>query len=911
MVFCLGYIIRDRYKVKGILGSGGFAVTYLIEDLELPDKPLFVLKEITPSPNLSHRQNEVLFQREAKALYRLGKHPQIPQLFASFQEKDRFYLVQEYICGQTLEAELKEKKTFTVTEVIELLQEILAILQVVHQEEYIHRDIKPTNLIRRQEDNKIVLIDFGAVKEISKTEYTVSGEYKTTFPIGTRPYMPAEQYAGNPRYNSDIYALGITAIRLITGLKPPISSEDLGDKNNRMQFDRNNGEIIWKATPPLNKKLKIEPKLEVIFNKMVRFSFCDRYQTVTDILADLAQFNSPDSSVIFNGSLSNNQKQNKLGFKFIAVGLCGLITGISLSKIIPWFTAPKSTDYPIDFAEVCNDPIVKGEEFQQYQGSPQYLVLKSAVPIWSVFSWKCVFSYQNDTQIKGIELDKYCSEKYSNDNYIYEAYFKNYLDKNSWYCTNVGTKLEYEVSSSEFISSGEQTSNSHLPLQTEATKLFARQEYTEAIDKFLESWQEESKDPQTLIYLNNALLELSGKEYYTIAIVVPLTSNRKEDVGVKNIDLGNEMLRGVAQAQTEVNLGLDLNNQLPGKEYLKPKSIAGKGIKIIIADDANKPQQAKKIAEKLIAQKEVIGVIGNYASDATRETIDLFNDSQTTLISPGSTSEELTQPHRQFFFRTTPTVSDIGEKLANYLINEQKLKQATIFYNPDSPYTRSLRKEFKQVFEDKGGSITSEYDNFHLDSFNATEALKKIGEKKNMAIVLFPDGQVTDATNNSLKIVEQNRGKNWIVGGATLYNPQTLKIAQIQALEKVVVAVPWHLLSSPNLEFTIHSKQLWSGEVNYRTALAYDAARTFIHALTILSDQFQPITRINLQKTIADPNFSTQGAIGTIRFASDGNRRNPFMELVKVIECKTANNNNKVNFVPLNSNECPEQKKSF
>lgn len=898
MVFSLGYIIRDRYKIKGILGSGGFGVTYLIEDLELPDKPQFVLKEITPSPNLNYRQNEALFKREAKALYRLGKHPQIPQLFASFQENDRFYLVQEYISGQTIEAELKERNTFAITEVAELLQEILAVLQVVHQEEYIHRDIKPSNLIRRQEDNKIVLIDFGAVKEISKTEYTVSGEYKTTFPIGTRPYMPAEQYAGNPRCNSDIYALGVTAIRLLTGLKPPISTEDIGDNSNRMQFNPSNGEIIWNDTPPLKKKIKIEPELEVIFNKMVRFSFCDRYQLTKDVLADLTQLNSQDKIVIID------DKPIKLIPKFVAVGLCGLIAGISLSKIIPWLTAPKGKDYPVDFTEVCNDPVVKGEEFQQYRGLPEYLNLKSAVPIWSVFSWKCVFSYQNDTQIKGIDLDKYCSEKYSDDNYIYEAYFKNYLNKNSWYCTNIGTKLESELSSRDFISSGEKTSNSHLPLQTEATQLFARQKYAEAINKFLQSWQEESKDPQTLIYLNNALLELSGKEYYTIAVVVPLTSKRTEAVGVKNIDLANELLRGIAQAQTEVNLELNLDRELPGKEYLKQKSIAGKGIKLIIADDANDPQQAKKIAKKLIPRQDIMGVIGNYTSDATLKTIDIFNDSQTTLISPGSTSEEFTQPHRQFFFRTTPTVSDIAEKLANYLINDRKLKQAAIFYNPDSPYTRSIQKEFKQVFEAKGGSITSEYNNFHLDSFNVTEALKNIAKKENTAIVLFPDGQVTDTTNKSLKIIEQNKGKNWIVGGTTLYNPQTLEIAQIQALEKVVVAVPWHILSSPNLEFTTHSRQLWSGEVNARTALAYDAARTFIHALTILSEQSQPITRLNLQKTIADPNFSTQGAIGTIRFGSDGNRRNSFVELVKVIKCKTSQNN-KMNFVPLNTNECP------
>ncbi|MDJ0532221.1 MAG: bifunctional serine/threonine-protein kinase/ABC transporter substrate-binding protein [Xenococcaceae cyanobacterium MO_207.B15] len=893
-----GYKLRDRYEIIQQLARGGWGITYLAKDIGLPNKPHCVIKEITPSPYLSESQNETLFEREANALYRLGKHPQIPHLFARFKQDNKFYLIQEYISGATLEQELEARKNFTEAEVINLLRKILVILQEVHRQEYIHRDLKPSNLICREKDDKIVLIDFGTVKELYSTKCTDSGEFKTTVVIGTHGYMPAEQIAKNPQYNSDLYGLGITAIRLLTGLYPPSNLEINSDYNNKMQIDSATGEVIWNNTPPLSKKLTIKPELEAILNKMVRYNFCDRYQNVEEVLKDLEEL-TPATKILVPIPIA----QKRPSIKLLASGLCGLVAGIVLTKIIPLIMAPKTQDYPIDFAEVCNDPLIKGQEFQNYQGSPEFIVLKSSVPIWSVFGWKCAFSYQGNMQIKGLELDDYCLEKYRDTGYQYQAYFKNYLDKHSWYCTNVGTKFNpFLAKLNDSITSGEETINSDLPLQKQAAKLFYEQNYIEAVVKLQKSWDKESKDPKTLIYLNNALLELAQKEYYTIAITVPLTSNVLEDSGVKNIDLANEMLRGVAQAQTEVNLGLDINNQLPGKQYLLGKSINGKGLKVVIADDRNEPQQARKIASKLIAQIEILGVIGNYASDLTAATIDIFNNNQTTLISPGSTSEELTQPHRPFFFRTVPTVTDTGEELANYLINTSKLKKAAIFYNPESPYTRSIRKEFKQVFEAKGGKVVLEYDNFHQTNFDAEQALAAIGKQEDIAIVLFPDGQVTAAVNNSLKIIKLNNDHNWVVGGATLYNLKTLEIGRIQTLEKFVIAVPWHRLSSPNLEFTNHSEKLWGGKVNHRTALAYDAARTLIHGLTIQAKKSEPITRVSIQKTIANSNFSTQGAIGTIRFTPNGNRRNPFVELVKIIQCDRPDG--KMQFVPLSMRDC-------
>ena len=436
MTFNIGNIIRDRYQIIKELGKGGWGITYLAKDTQLPNNPDRVIKEITPSPSLSLAQNRERFEYEAKALFTLENHSQIPQLFARFEQNKHFYLVQEYIKGQNLQYKFREGYRLSLQQLINFLLDILEVLKFFHQHGIIHRDLKPANIIQREEDRKFVLIDFGAVKEIAALKYTATGEFRTTIPIGTPGYMPAEQLSCNPQYNSDIYALGIIAIRAITGLLPPVSSDKIEDPKY-MQIDSQTGEVIWKNLLNSTETLDIDSKLETILNKMVRYSFCDRYQTVEEIITDLQQF-KPQAKPIINNNIKLPDRK-----MFFGIGLISLITGALLMKVLPLFLfTPKTKDYPIDFTEVCNSSIVKGEKLQNYQGIPEHITLKHPPFIWTVFRWKCVFTNGKNTQIRGIILNDYCAATYRESGYKYEAYFKNYLDANSWYCTNVGTKLE-------------------------------------------------------------------------------------------------------------------------------------------------------------------------------------------------------------------------------------------------------------------------------------------------------------------------------------------------------------------------------------------------------------------------------------------------------------------------------------
>ncbi|BAZ39222.1 serine/threonine protein kinase [Calothrix sp. NIES-4101] len=230
-------LLNNRYRAIQNLGSGGFGETFLAEDTQMPSHRRCViklLKPITDNPQIYQIVQE-RFQREAAILEELGgSHNQIPALYAYFQQDGQFYLVQEYIEGTTLTSKVRQKGFFTENEVQELLANLLPILDFIHGKRIIHRDIKPDNIIVRHQDNKPVLIDFGAVRELMGTVINSQGSTKSSIVIGTPGYMPSEQAAGRPIYSSDLYSLGMTAIYLLTGKQP-----------QELETNPQTGEVVW------------------------------------------------------------------------------------------------------------------------------------------------------------------------------------------------------------------------------------------------------------------------------------------------------------------------------------------------------------------------------------------------------------------------------------------------------------------------------------------------------------------------------------------------------------------------------------------------------------------------------------------------------------------------------------------
>ncbi len=266
-----GKTLDGRYRIIKVLGSGGFSETYVAEDTRLPNNPLCVVKQLQP-PSYKSEQLAVvrrLFKSEAQTLQKLGIHDQIPQLLAYFEEEEEFYLVQEYIVGRALGKELGLGKCISETAVIQILLDLLQTLAFVHQNGVIHRDIKPSNIIRRESDNKLVLIDFGAVKEVTTQLRDTEEQSAFTIGIGTKGYAPSEQCFGRPQYNSDIYAVGAIAIKALTGIAPHELERDI------------DGELLWLD------KANVSPEISQIIRKMVFHDFRHRYNSAAEVIEAL------------------------------------------------------------------------------------------------------------------------------------------------------------------------------------------------------------------------------------------------------------------------------------------------------------------------------------------------------------------------------------------------------------------------------------------------------------------------------------------------------------------------------------------------------------------------------------------------------------------------------------------------
>ncbi|AFY73009.1 serine/threonine protein kinase [Synechococcus sp. PCC 7502] len=333
-------VLDGRYKLIKALGSGGFGRTYIARDMRRPGTPTCVVKHLQPASNDPDfvREARRLFNSEAETLEKLGKHDQIPQLLAYFEEEEQFYLVQEYIEGRSLQEEIINKgngteKKLTEHEVIAILRDVLNILDFVHSEGVIHRDLKPDNIIRRAKDSKLVLIDFGAVKAIQDvstqldTNSSSNGESRFTVTIGTPGYMPSEQSMGRPNFTSDIYALGMIAIHALTGLDPmEIPSDPL------------TGELIWRErakvtnlSGTLCEEIKISNGLAIVLTRMVRYQSAQRYQSAKEVLQALSAFvisNEPQTQKILVGTANPSTRVVKTERRSAETSLGLLIGGL-------------------------------------------------------------------------------------------------------------------------------------------------------------------------------------------------------------------------------------------------------------------------------------------------------------------------------------------------------------------------------------------------------------------------------------------------------------------------------------------------------------------------------------------------------------------------------------------------------
>ncbi|MCG6133513.1 MAG: protein kinase [Nostoc sp. LLA-1] len=359
-------LLNNRYQVIQVLGAGGFGETSLAEDTHMPSRRRCVIKQLKPIINNphNHKMIEQRFQREAATLEILGRaSDQIPELYAYFSENGEFYLVQEWIQGQTLTDIVATEGYASEKTVREILLSLLSVLNYVHNQGIIHRDIKPDNIILRAGDHKPVLIDFGAVKETIRSVANASNYPTRSMVIGTPGYMPSEQAIGRPVYATDIYSLGLTAIYLLTGKHPA-----------EMQTDLQTGELLWQEYGT-----HVSPNLAMVLNQAIHPHVSDRYSTASKMLyalrsaSDIAP-QSPITTPTYNISppkpVSTKQTQvlsapstistsnwQKPALIIGSLILGGLVGGVAISSVTrqPQSTTPVAiTPTPAPFSDSDN-----------------------------------------------------------------------------------------------------------------------------------------------------------------------------------------------------------------------------------------------------------------------------------------------------------------------------------------------------------------------------------------------------------------------------------------------------------------------------------------------------------------------------------------------------------------------------
>ncbi len=405
------------------------------------------------------------------------------------------------------------------------------------------------------------------------------------------------------------------------------------------------------------------------------------------------------------------------------------------------------------------------------------------------------------------------------------------------------------ASSQNTSEAGNQPNQSILPGAVSASKqkgleALAAGDYATAQTELTAALQVQRNDPEALIYLNNA--KIGNGSAYTIAVPVPAS---------KLVNPALEILRGVAQAQADINQAGGIN---------------GTPLKVILANDSGQPDTAAAVADQLVKNKDVLGVIGHYSSDTTLAAAKVYESGQLAMISPTSTAVKIADAG-DYIFRTVPSDRLAAATLARYVLNTLNKKQAAVFYTSDSTYSQSIKSEFTTELLSNGGEVVANFD-ISEAGFSAGKAVQMAKEAGADVIML---ALTADAAATSIQIMSVNQRELPVVGSDDLYDPKVLDVGREDALG-LTIAVPWHILSHPQSPFVSESRQLWGGDVNWRTVMAYDATKVLAAGI-----QADP-TRAGVAAALASSGFSAEGATDPVSFFPSGDRNQP-SQLVEVV----------------------------
>jgi branched-chain amino acid transport system substrate-binding protein len=370
------------------------------------------------------------------------------------------------------------------------------------------------------------------------------------------------------------------------------------------------------------------------------------------------------------------------------------------------------------------------------------------------------------------------------------------------------------------------------PAKKQGIEAFAKGDYQQAIASFKQSLIQQPNDPETLIYFNNAQ---AGNNGLKIAVSVPIGSN---------LNVAQEILRGVATAQDEINQNGGIN---------------GQKLQVQIVNDQNDPEIARKVARELVKDRQVLGVVGHNASNASLAAAPIYQQEGLVMITPTSFANNLSGLGN-YIFRIVPTTKVMAEALADYAVKTTRKTKIAFCYDSQAFDNVSFKDEFLAAFVSKGGQLVPTVCDLSAPNFNPTAAVTQAVSSG--ADGLFIASHI-DRLESAIAVARANQGKLALFSSPTMYTVKTLQAGQ-QAVKGLALVAPWHPQVNPS--FADRMSQRWRGKVSWRTATAYDATQAMIAGLQ------QSQQRDGLQQALHSGGFTVEGASGAVRFANNGNR---------------------------------------
>ncbi|HEY9616276.1 MAG TPA: ABC transporter substrate-binding protein, partial [Microcoleaceae cyanobacterium] len=270
---------------------------------------------------------------------------------------------------------------------------------------------------------------------------------------------------------------------------------------------------------------------------------------------------------------------------------------------------------------------------------------------------------------------------------------------------------------------------------------------------------------------------------------------------------------------------------------------------------------------------DILGVVGHSISDTALAAAEIYQANQLVMVSPSSSAVKLSN-FGSYIFRTIPSDSFTAKALTRYMLTKLQKKRAIVFFNSASAYSTSLKDEFKQALFYNGADLVDEIDLSRPD-FDPADSMNRALTERADVIMLASDSAVSD---RAIQVIQLNQKRLPILAGDSLSVTKALTVGQAEAVG-MVLATPTSIIGSP---FQKNAAQFWgtSEAISWRTALSYDAAKALITAIS------RDPTREGVQRSLTQPDFSAQGATGSVRFTTSGDRQGQ-VQLATIVPVKT------------------------